>query len=93
MQQDLGNIALWCFENVKSLNANKCNYISLAKSCRFSIASEVLTVATQQKDLEIVMEDSLKWSSLIAQKCHNAMTVLMMLKRNDLMDLRVGPPM
>ena len=29
------------------------------------------------------MEDSLKWSSHIARKCHKAMTVLMMLKRNS----------
>ena len=66
-----------------SLNASKCNHLSLAKSCRYSISNEALTVVTQQKDLGIIMEDPLKWSSHIAQKCHKAMTVLMMLKRNS----------
>ena len=83
MQQDLDNIALWCYENVMSLNASKCNHLTLAKSCRYSISNEALTVVTQQKDLGIIMEDSLKWSSHIAQKCQKAMTVLMMLKCNS----------
>ena len=77
MEQDLDNIALWCYENVMSVNASKCNHLSLAKSCRYSISNEALTVVTQQKYLGIIMEDSLKWSS------HKAMTVLMMLKRNS----------
>ena len=81
MQQDLNNLALWCYENVMSLNANKCYHLSLAKSCSYSISNEALTVVTQQKDLGIIMENSLKWSSHVAQKCHKAMTVLMMLKR------------
>ena len=29
MQQDLDNIALWCYENVMSLNASKCNNLPL----------------------------------------------------------------
>ena len=82
MQLDIDNIALWCFENNMFLNADKCTHLSIGKSCEYFLDGDKLKLVTKQKDLGLIIEDSLKWHEHIAEKCHKAMSVLMMIKRN-----------
>ena len=82
MQLDIDNIALWCFENNMVLNVDKCTHLSIGKSCEYYLDRDKLKLVTKQKDLGVVIEDSLKWHEHIAEKCHKAISVLMMIKRN-----------
>ena len=82
MQLDIDNIALWCFENNMFLNADKCTHLSMGKSCKYFLASDKLNLVPKQRDLCLIVEDSLKWHEHKAEKCHKALSVLMMIKRN-----------
>ena len=64
------------------LNADKCTHLSIRKSCEYFFASDKLKVVSKQKDLGLIVEDSLKWHEHIAEKCPKALSVLMMIKRN-----------
>ena len=54
----------------------------MGKSSEYFLASDKLKVVPKQKDLGLIVEDSLNWHEHIAEKCHNALSVLMMIRRN-----------
>ncbi len=80
LQKDLDNLLSWC-----QSNTSKCAYMNVSLSSsinnNYTIGNDTIKTVTQQKDLGILISDSLSWSVHIKEICSKAYRSLYLIRR------------
>ncbi len=76
LQKDLDNLLSWCQSWKLSLNTSNCAYMNVSLSSstnnNYTIGNDTIKTVTEQKDLGILISDSLSLSVHIKQICSKA---------------------
>ena len=77
LQKDLNSLHSWCQSWKLELNSSKCTHmhISLSSSTSqhtYKIGEDIINTVSQQKDLGVIVTDSLLWSAHIHSICGKA---------------------
>ncbi len=76
LQKDPDNLLSWYQSWKLSLNTSKCAYMNVSLSSstnnNYTIGNDTIKTVTQQKDLGILISDSLSWSVHIIEICSKA---------------------
>ncbi len=85
LQNDLDNLLSWCQSWRLSLNTSKCAYMNVSLSSstnnNYTIGNDTIKTVTQQKDVGILLSDSLSWSVHIKEICSKAYRSLYLIRR------------
>ncbi len=85
LQKDLDNLLSWWCQSWKlSLNTSKCAYMNVSLSSSTNnnnTIDDTIKTVTQQKDLGILLSDSLSWSVNIKQICSKAYRSLYLIRQ------------
>ncbi len=85
LENDLDHLLSWCQSWKLSLNTSKCAYMNVSLSSstnnNYTIGNDTIKTVTQQKDLGILISDSLSWSVHIKEICSKAYRSLYLIRR------------
>lgn len=88
IQGDLGRIEVWCRSNNMELNSGKCSFVRFTRKLNaipsvYGIKSQPLEELTEIRDLGVIMDNKLKFTSHIKSVTTKAAQMLGFVKRNS----------
>ncbi len=84
LQQDLDRLSLWSSDWQMQFNIDKCSVIHIGKNNsqpQYSLCNKVLKTSKKERDLGIIMDDSLKFSEQCNSFMKRANSTLVIIRR------------